>query len=198
MSASKTLRSLAGLPDTPPLLSESALVLVDCQNTYREGVMGLIGVEPALERCRTLLGRARRLGIPIIHVQHDDGEGSLYDIRAHIGQIADPVRPLADEPVVVKSHPNSFHGTSLQEQLQAKGARRLVIVGFMTHLCISSTARAAFELGYPNVVVASGTATRSLELKNGEIPASDLQAASLAGLADLFSIVVAEPGDLRD
>lgn len=198
MPVSKTLRSLAGLPETPPPLSASALLLVDCQNTYRQGVLQLTGVEPALEQCRMLLNRARRLGIPVVHVQHDDGEGSLYDIRAPIGRIADLVLPAAGEPVVVKTHANSFLETDLLEQLQSKGARQLVIAGFMTHMCISSTARAAFDLGYPNVVVAAATATRSLPVKDGEIPASELQAASLAGLADLFSVVVRDSGELRD
>lgn len=32
-----TLRNLSGLPAAPAALAESALVLIDCQNTYRDG-----------------------------------------------------------------------------------------------------------------------------------------------------------------
>ena len=46
------------MPETPAPLSKSALVLIDCQNTYREGVMQLEGVEPALAECAKLLDRA--------------------------------------------------------------------------------------------------------------------------------------------
>ena len=42
-----TIREIAGLPEAPAKLSESALVMIDCQNTYREGVMKLEGVEEA-------------------------------------------------------------------------------------------------------------------------------------------------------
>jgi hypothetical protein len=49
--ARPTLRSLLALPDTPASLAKSALVLIDCQNTYREGIMQLEGVEPALKEC---------------------------------------------------------------------------------------------------------------------------------------------------
>ena len=48
-TASTTLRDLKGLGHTPSSLSESALIMIDCQNTYREGIMKLEGVENALE-----------------------------------------------------------------------------------------------------------------------------------------------------
>ena len=72
-TASIPLRQLSGLPATPARLSESALVIVDAQNTYRSGVMQLEGVEPALEECARLLARARALKVPVVHIQHDSG-----------------------------------------------------------------------------------------------------------------------------
>jgi nicotinamidase-related amidase len=200
MSDSITLRKLSGLSASPARLSESALILVDCQNTYREGTMQLVGIEPALEQCATLLTRARRLGIPIFHVQHDAGAGTPYDINKPIGQIADMVRPGDGEPVIVKNYPNSFLGTDLQELLKAVDARNLVIVGFMTHMCISSTARAAFELGYANnTVVAGATASRRLPLGEGaDLPAEQIHASNLAAIADLFAVVVPNEAALPD
>lgn len=101
-----TLRDLSGMPAAPASLSDSTLILIDCQNTYTRGVMELDGVAAALDEAATLLQRARAAGIPIIHIQHDSGEGSPYDIRADIGQITDQVAPQGDEPVVVKAFPN--------------------------------------------------------------------------------------------
>jgi nicotinamidase-related amidase len=200
MSDSITLRKLSGLSAAPARLSESALILVDCQNTYREGLMQLVGVEAALEQCATLLSRARKLGIPIFHVQHDAGAGTPYDINSPIGQIADKVRPGDGEPVIVKNYPNSFLNTDLQERLKAVDARNLVIVGFMTHMCISSTARAAFELGYANnTVVAGATASRRLPLERGtDLPAEQIHASNLAAIADLFAVVVPNEAALPD
>jgi nicotinamidase-related amidase len=61
----------------------------------------------------------------------------------------------------------------------------------MTHMCVNSTARAAFNLGYAPTVVASATATRSLPgVGDTDVSAATLQAASLAALADLFAVVV--------
>jgi nicotinamidase-related amidase len=190
MPASKTLREITGMGHTPATVSKSALVLIDCQNTYREGIMQLDGVEPALLECQRLLQRYRDAGRPVIHIQHDAGVGSPYDVQGHSGAIADIVAPRAGEPVVVKSYPSSFEKTSLDEILKGLGADELTLAGFMTHMCVNSTARAAFNHGYKPTVVASATATRSLASPGGVLPASALQDASLAALNDLFAVVV--------
>ena len=119
--SSPTLRSLLQLPCEPAPLSKSALILIDCQQTYREGIMQLEGVEPALAECSRLLARARAAGTPVIHIQHDAGPGSPYDVTAPIGQIADPVAPRANEKVITKKLPSSFEGTDLDEELKRLG-----------------------------------------------------------------------------
>jgi nicotinamidase-related amidase len=184
-----TLRNLSGLPDRPAPLSASTLVMIDCQNTYTRGVMELDGVDAALDQAAELLDRARSAGAPIIHIQHDDGAGSLYDVRAEIGRIVDRVAPRDSEPVVIKTFPNAFTGTDLGDRL-APGSD-LVLAGFMTHMCVSSTARGAFGLGHRPTVVAGATATRALPGVDGtRISSAALQAASLAAIADLFGVVV--------
>src|SRR6185295_15411533 len=163
----KTLRDVAGLGHEPGALRHSALILIDCQNTYRAGLMQLEGVETALDEAGRLLARARVLGIPILHIQHDSGPGSLYDIRAAVGEIADKVKPLAGEPVIVKNYPNAFLKTELNDRLQKLGVKHLVLGGFMTHMCVNSTARGAFNLGYRPTVLADATATRAMQTTSG-------------------------------
>jgi nicotinamidase-related amidase len=199
MSNPRTLRDIAGLSGAPASLRQSALVLIDCQNTYRTGLMQLDGVEAALEEARRVLERARTLGIPVVHIQHDSGPGSPYDIRAEIGRIAEPVKPLDGEAVVVKHYPNSFVQTDLHERLQKHGVTNLVLAGFMTHMCVNSTARGAFNLGYKPTIVAAATATRALPtVKGAVVPAAALQEASLAALSDLFAVVVPRADDLTE
>src|SRR6185369_17444223 len=194
-----TLRALAELPLEPPSLAASTLVMIDCQNTYTRGVMELDGVQAALDEAAALLDRARTAGIPIIHIQHSDGPGSLYDIEGESGAIVPRVAPREGEPVVVKNYPNSFVQTDLDERLKAAGAANLVLAGFMTHMCVNSTARGAFNLGYAPTVVASATATRALPgLGADPVPASALQVASLAALADLFAVVVPDAAAVPD
>jgi nicotinamidase-related amidase len=193
----KTLREVAGLGSQPQGLKGSALIMIDLQNTYREGVMRLTDVEPAIAEAARLLARARDAGIPIFHIQHDAGVGSPYDVSARIGAISDEVAPRAGETVIVKNYPNAFVHTDLEQKLAATGIKDLILAGFMTHMCVNSTARGAFNLGYRPTVVASTTATRDLPNSDGSVvPAAAIQAASLAGVADLFAIVAARESDI--
>lgn len=199
MTVNTTLRHLVGLDDRPAAMADSALIMIDCQNTYTRGVLELEGVQAALDQAAELLDRARSARIPVIHVMHDAGEGSPYDVRAEIGQIVDRVAPREGEPVVVKAFPNAFTGTDLDQRLAAAPGRDLILAGFMSHMCVSSTARGAFSLGYRPAVVAGATATRALPGLHGEpVSAATLHAASLAAISDLFGIVVPGASDIPD
>lgn len=194
----KTLREISGLSPQPAALAGSALLLIDLQNTYREGIMRLEGVEPALAEAAALLARAREAGIPVIHVRHDAGPGSPYDLTAPIGQISDAVAPRDGEAVITKSYPSAFVGTDLQARLEAAAIESLIVAGFMTHMCVNSTARSAFSLGFRPTVVASATATRALPAPDGSVvPAQAVQAASLAALGDLFAAIARDQGEIR-
>ena len=105
--------------------------------------------------------------------------------------------PRDGEPVIVKKKPNAFVGTDLHDRLQAAGRQNLILAGFMTHMCVNSTARGAFSLGYRITVVGDATATRDLPARDGGVlPARALHEASLAALSDLFAVVVDGVDDL--
>ncbi|WP_448628621.1 cysteine hydrolase family protein [Geodermatophilus sp. URMC 64] len=193
MAETTSLRQLTGMPDTPAPWTEQTLVLIDCQNTYTRGVLELDGVQKALDAAEELLDRARTAGVPVVHIQHDAGPGTPYDVRADIGAIVDRVAPRAGETVVVKDRPNAFVGTDLHDVLATAQCTDVVLAGFMTHMCVNSTARGAFSLGYRPTVVAAATATRDLPGPNGVVPAATVQDVSLAAIADLFGIVVPDP-----
>ncbi|GAB3210019.1 cysteine hydrolase family protein [Nocardia tengchongensis] len=196
MSA-QTLRDLSGLDQTAATLADATLILVDYQNTYIRGVMELTGWEPALDAAADLLARARRAGAPVIHVVNDGGPGTPYDITAEIGRIHPRVAPIEGEPVVVKQVPNGFVGTDLADRVDAAGRDRLVIAGFMTHMCVAFTAQGAFLRGDHVTVVADACATRPLKSAVGEVSAAQLHDSALATVADLFGVVVASAADLN-
>lgn len=185
-----TLLQMAGADLTPPKLSEAALVVIDAQREYVDGALPLPGAAPALERIAALLAAARKAGAPVVHVQHRGRPGGLFDPEKPAFEIAAQAAPRDGEEVVGKGLPNGFAGTRLKDVLDATGRKRLVIAGFMTHMCVSSTARAALDLGYQTTVVADACATRDLPRPGGgTIAAADLHAAELAALADRFAIV---------
>ncbi|QFG20991.1 isochorismatase family protein [Actinomadura sp. WMMB 499] len=198
MTVSTPLRDVIGLDGALPALSSSTLVLIDFQNTYRTGVMALPDADRALDAAARLLDRARAAGTPVVHVVHDGGEGSPYDIRAESGRIDVRVAPRDGEPVVVKGFPDSFHETDLTDVLDGLGAGPdLILAGFMTHMCVQSTAQGAFNRGYRPTVVAEACATRPLAGPDGApVPADALHAAALTTIGDLFGRVAARATDL--
>jgi len=188
----RTLLDLAGAPSHPSALDRSVLVLIDAQRDYLDGALPLVGIEAALEEAAKLLALVRRAGVPVVHVvHHGKPGGALFDPTGPGSQILPAVAPIDGEFIVTKGLPNSFAGTELNERLQQIGRPELILAGFMTHMCVSATARAALDLGYRNTVVAKAAATRDLpDGAGGLVQAAELHRANLAALADRFSIVV--------
>lgn len=191
VTASQTLRDITGLGHHAASLKDSALILIDIQNTYRRGLMQLTNVEPAILEAQKLLKKARELKIPVIHIQHDAGVGTPYDITSDIGAIASEVAPIKGEKVIVKNYPNAFVQTSLDAELKSLGIKNIVLAGFMTHMCVNSTAHGGFNLGYAPTIVASATATRPLMSANGKIlSAEEVHHGALASTRDMYAVVV--------
>jgi nicotinamidase-related amidase len=197
MAQPQSLLAMAGAPLDPSPWDKAALVLIDAQMEYVEGKLRLPGVKPALEEAARVLKLARKKGAPVIHiVHHGRPGGALFDPEGPMSKIASEVAPAKGEAIVAKGLPNAFAKTDLQKTLEATGRKELVVVGFMTHMCVSATVRASLDLGYRTTVVADATATRDLPdplmcpEAHGVQPAETVHRATLAALADRFAIVV--------
>ncbi|HEX2555622.1 MAG TPA: cysteine hydrolase family protein [Microvirga sp.] len=192
----KSLLQIAGAPAAPAPLDAAVLVIIDAQREYTEGNLPLHGVEAAVAEAAALLRLARAEGVPVIHViQHAAPGGPLFDPATRFAEIVPELRPAPGEEVVAKALPNAFAGTALEAKLRAvagaTGRRELILAGFMTHMCVSATARAALDLGFRSTIVAAATATRALpDPLGGIVPAETVHRTALAELADRFAIVV--------
>jgi nicotinamidase-related amidase len=193
---STTLRELSGSDQAPADLADATVILVDYQNTYTRGVMELDGWEPALDAAADVLARARAAGSTVIHVQHDGGSGSPYDLATELGQIHRRVAPAPGEAVVTKTAPDSFRGTELGDLVDAAGHTDVVVVGFMTHMCVAFTSQGAALRGNRPTVVAQACATRPLATAVAPVSAEALHHAALATVADAYGVVVASADDL--
>ncbi|PHQ72207.1 MAG: cysteine hydrolase [Sneathiella sp.] len=200
MQVPKTLLSLSGADMTPGALSKSTLIVIDCQQEYVDGMLPLPGVAAALEEVSRLLVMARAAGTPILHIAHKGAAGGAFDRDGAGGQFARHAAPEKEESVIEKPLPNAFAKTSLAEELEKIGRKELIVCGFMTHMCVSSTVRAAMDLGYRNTVIAAASGTRDLPGVNGGgiITADVLHQASLAALADRFAIIAGSVADLPE
>lgn len=200
MTRPATLLDMAGADPLPGRFADSVLLLIDCQNEYSSGKLPLAGVSTAIDQVARLLDRGRAAGTPIFHVVHRGSPGGLFDLQGEGGRVIDAVRPWDGEAMVEKPLPNAFAGTDLAAMFDATGRRGLIIGGFQTHMCVSSTVRAALDLGYRSTVVAAAAATRDLPAAGGGamVSARHIHEASLAALADRFAVVVASADDIPD
>ncbi|HSV66700.1 MAG TPA: isochorismatase family protein, partial [Mycobacteriales bacterium] len=120
----------------------TALLVVDVQNGVVEGAHERDAV---VANVSSLVERARRGRVPVVWVQHSDGQlvrGS-DDWR-----IVPELAPGDTEPLVEKHYGDSFEDTTLEAVLSGLGVGRLVLVGAQTDACIRSTLHGAFVRGY--------------------------------------------------
>ncbi len=199
MSAPKTLLEMAGAPNRPQRLAEAAVVMIDAQLEYVTGRLPLTGVGAALEVGAELLAAARAAGRPVIHVQQrGKGEG-LFGPDSAFFAIAPEVTPEAGETVIEKVVPNAFADGALDAKLKELGIAKIIIGGFMTHLCVSTSARAALDLGYGCSVLGPACATRDLpDGQGGVVSAADIHRIELVALSDRFATIATEVSQLTD
>jgi nicotinamidase-related amidase len=171
-------------------LARAGLVLIDVQREYfaENGPLRIPDGPLVLARLRQLVEAARAAHLPIFHIRHEEAPGApVFAPDGPLVETMPDVAPQGLEPIVTKHSPGSFTNTELSDVLDQFGVRRLVIGGFMTHMCCDSTARQAVERGLDVVFLTDGTATRDLALGDRKIQAQDVQAATLAAQADGFS-----------
>lgn len=198
MGEAKTLLELAGATWPPALLTDAVLVIIDCQMEYVTGGLTLPNVGNALAEGARVLAKARDAGTPIFHVAHHGSAGGLFDPDGPMSAIAPEVAPADGETTVIKKLPNAFAGTPLAELIEGTGRKELIVMGFMTHMCVSSTVRAGLDLGYKSTVVADAAATRDLpDGRGGLVKAADLHRASLSALSDRFAAIAHNADDLK-
>ena len=70
-----------------------------------------------------------------------------------------------DGDVVVKGKKglDAFPGTTLEEELKARGIETVALAGFLTNCCVESTMRTAYEKGFNVITLTDCVATTSEE-----------------------------------
>ena len=172
---------------------KTGLLLVDIQNDYFPGgKMELVGSTEAGRKARLALYYFRAKQMPVVHVRHlaVKPDAPFFIPGSEGSQIHESVAPLETEVVVEKNFPNSFRNTALLEKLREQGVEHLVIVGMMTHMCIDTTVRAAFDLGFTCTVLHDACATKDLVFVDRTIPAAEVQATFMAALQGTFASVL--------
>lgn len=178
----------------------TALVVIDAQQEYfaPDGRLPLPEGPRAVERIARALAWARRVGVPVFHVVHESRRpGATLFAPGSPGLAIHPMAgPAPGEPVVQKHLPGAFTGTDLEALLRARGVTRLVLAGFMTQMCVDTTARQAAHLGFRVTVLADATAAMDVRAPDGQVIPHDQVHRTHLGSLSGFIAEIARMGDL--
>lgn len=169
------------------------LLLIDIQNDYFQGgKMELVGMEPATKNAKDLILHFRKNQWPVVYIQHLAIKPTAsFFIPETIGaEIHQSIRPLENETVIIKHFPNSFRNTNLNDHLQSLHCSDLIICGAMSHMCVDTTVRAAFDFGYSCTLVSDACATRDLIFNGEMVNAANVQIAYMAAINGTFANVI--------
>lgn len=176
---------------SPSILFNAALILVDVQKAFDNPSWGKPNNPGADANIAKLLTAWRRTGRPVVHVKHDSqNPKSMLAPDAPGNEIKDFAKPQYGEPLFHKNVNSAFIGTQLESYLHTYGYPTVVIVGWVTDHCVSTTARMAGNLGFNTYVVADACSTHDRTMYTGQaVPAQTVHDSSLASLHGEFATV---------
>jgi ureidoacrylate peracid hydrolase len=164
-----------------------ALVVIDVQNGFvsKGGSYDLLGMDTInyrqlIPRIKELIDLCRENSIPVFYTQAVR-ESSGIDLLTRTHKIlpksreerimkkpicvrgtwdADIVAEIAPRPgdhVVIKRRDSAFHDTEIKVWLSSLGIDTLIFSGIDTSICVETSLRDAFNLGYDVVLIADAT-----------------------------------------
>jgi nicotinamidase-related amidase len=179
---------------TTHLPKNATLILIDVQKGFDAPYWGERNNPGAERNIEKLLSRWRASRRPVIHVRHDSAERDS-PLRPDLpgNAIKGEAAPGPGEPVVGKNVNSAFIGTDLEARLKAQSIDTVVLCGFTTNHCVSTTTRMAGNLGFRTFVLSDSTvafAMRSPGPNGRLIPAAEMHEVGLAELNREFATIL--------
>jgi len=165
-----------------------ALIVVDMQNGFvaKGGSYDRIGMNTPLYReiipkLKDLIEFCRAMEIPVFYTEAVK-ESSGIDILTRVhnflpksrqerlkvpicirgtwdGVTIDELKPKENDPVVIKRRDSAFQDTELRVWLQSLGINLLVFTGIDTSICVETSLREGFNIGYDVMIISDATAS---------------------------------------
>lgn len=149
-------------------MENTVLLIVDVQNALVDEKP--FNIDRTLLNIKKLLDACRLNGIEAVYIQHEEEvEGGLIPF-SHGWDIHSSIYPRQGEKIIRKAYNSAFKNTELEEYLNSKYIKTLILVGMQTEYCIDTTCRVAFEKGYKLIMPEQTNTT----FDNGDLPGSKI------------------------
>ncbi|MDO9026514.1 MAG: cysteine hydrolase [bacterium] len=154
--------------------TKTALLVIDCQKYFFDPASPayLPASKRVLPRVNKLIALAQARKWPAVLTVHgpsySPGNLMLSQWR-HLPkgrqcELHQDLKVPGKAKIIHKQHYSAFIGTGLEKYLKKQGVGRVVLCGAMTHLCVDTTARHAFMLGFQPVIVRDACCSKSPDL----------------------------------
>jgi ureidoacrylate peracid hydrolase len=168
-----------------------ALLVIDVQNGFvsKGGSYDLLGMDTShyreiIPKIRDLINLCKNVRIPIFYTQAVR-ESSGIDLltRSHKilpksreerikkkpicvretwdAEIIDEIKPSEGDHVVIKRRDSAFHDTEIGVWLRSLKIDTLIFCGIDTSICVETSLRDAFNIGYDIVLISDATASNN-------------------------------------
>jgi ureidoacrylate peracid hydrolase len=165
-----------------------ALIVVDMQNGFvaKGGSYDKLGMNTSnyraiIPKLKELIEFCRSMGIDVFYTEAVK-EASGIDVLTKIhnflpktrqerlkvpicirgtwdGVTIDELKPKENDPVVIKRRDSAFQDTELRVWLQSQGVNLLVFAGIDTSICVETSLREGFNIGYDVMIISDATAS---------------------------------------
>ena len=142
------------------------LLVIDVQKGITD--RRLYSFDTFIERTAGLIDAARKNGVEVIYVQHDDGPGSGFSAGDADFEIADQAAPQNGEKTFTKTICSCFGNKELTRYLEQQEDKRLMIAGLQTEYCIDASVKSAFERGFKVIIPEGANSTFDNDYMTGE------------------------------
>jgi ureidoacrylate peracid hydrolase len=165
-----------------------ALIVVDMQNGFvsKGGSYDKIGMNTSnyreiIPKLKDVIEFCRSMEIPIFYTEAVK-EASGIDVLTKVhnflpksrqerhkvpicirgtwdGVTIDELKPKENDPVVIKRRDSAFQDTELRVWLQSEGINFLIFTGIDTSICVETSLREGFNMGYDVAMISDATAS---------------------------------------
>lgn len=190
----------------PEILPPRAALLViditkDSLLPAEESGIELIGAPQVVEQSRRVIEAARESGVPVIFVQELhrrslidfgrelDGAEGVHCLEGSPGaQFLDDLKPRENEFYIPKRRYSAFFGTDLEILLKGLKVETLILIGFLTDVCVHYTGADAHQHDYRIRVVRECTSGSSVAAAQASLHALEyLQTGAIVDVEDMIS-----------
>lgn len=134
--------------------NQTALLVIDVQRAIFTRPNPVYNAYKVIDVINALVDRAHLFGVTVVYIQH--ANKTILKEGSAGWQLHPDIKPSTKDLSIYKEQGNTFIGTTLQGDMEARGIENLIITGLVSNQCVRATALGGKELGYEVFLVQGG------------------------------------------